>query len=149
MVWNAFCRAFDELSGRKVAEVVRGQIRQQRKSHVGRRRAVRHHGNGMLLIVIRRQPMILRADESLEECPGFPGNLPQKEDLICCQSFSAASKRPTDPPGDSGGDKPETQYGPGHGQRGRLGCGERDRRRPRQRTGRSTWSDTSRRGQCG
>ena len=75
-------RAFDELSGRNVAEVVSGQIRQQRKAHVGRRRAMCDHGNGMLLIVIRRQPMIFRADEGLEERPGFPGKLPQKEGLI-------------------------------------------------------------------
>ena len=75
-------RALDELSGRNVAEVVRGQICEQRKSHIGRRRAMRDHGNGMLLIVIRRQPMIVRTDERLEERPGLSGKLPEKDGLV-------------------------------------------------------------------
>ncbi len=75
-------RALDELPGRNVAEVVSGQIREQRKPHVGRRRAMPDHGNGMLLIVIRRQPMIFRTDERLEERPGLSGKLPEKEGLV-------------------------------------------------------------------
>ena len=79
-------RALDELSGRNIAEVVRGQIREQRQSHVGRRRAMRDHGNGMLLIVIRRQPMIFRTDEGLEERPGLSGKLPEKDSLAASQT---------------------------------------------------------------
>ena len=87
-------RALDELSGRKVAEVVRGQIRKQRKSHVGRRRAMRDHGSAILLIVIRRQPVVLRADECLKEGPGFSGKLSEKKELAGGQScFSALSGR--------------------------------------------------------
>jgi hypothetical protein len=40
------------------------------------------HSNGMLLIVIRGQPVIFRSDESLEECPGPSGELPEKEGLV-------------------------------------------------------------------
>ena len=45
---------------RDVAEVVRGQVRQQREPHVGRRGAVRDDGNRMLLVIVGRQPVILR-----------------------------------------------------------------------------------------
>ena len=72
-------RTFDEVSGRKIAEVVGGQIRQQGQSHVGGRGAMRNDGNGMLLIIIRRQPMVSRSNECLKESPGFPGDLAQKE----------------------------------------------------------------------
>ena len=72
--------------------------------------------------------MIFRADEGFEERPGFPGKLPQKEGLIRRQPCFAAGERPADPPGDSGGDKPEAQYGPSHSQRGRFRCSERDHR---------------------
>ena len=75
-------RPVDELSDRNVAEVVSGQIRKERKPHVGRRRAMPDHGNGMLLIVIRGQPVIFRSDESLEERPGLSGKLPEKEGLV-------------------------------------------------------------------
>ena len=42
------------------------------------------HSNGMLLIAVRRQPMIIRADESLEERPGLSGKLLEKEGLVSC-----------------------------------------------------------------
>jgi len=46
---------------------------------VGRRRCDARPGSGMLLIVIRRQPMIFRADESLERTAQvFSGKLPEK-----------------------------------------------------------------------
>ena len=95
-------RALDELSGRNVAEVVRGQIREQRKPHVGRGRAMRNHGNRMLLIVIRWQPVIFRTDEGLEERPGLARNLLQKNDLVGRQPCFTAGERPADPPGDGG-----------------------------------------------
>ena len=99
-------RALDELSGRNVTEVVRGQIREQRQPHVGRRRAVRHHGTAILLIVIRRQPMIFRADEGLEERPGLARKLAQEEGLVGRQPGFTAGERPADPPGDGGRDQP-------------------------------------------
>jgi len=121
-------RALDKLSGRNVAEVVRGQIGEERKSHVGRRRAMPDRSNGMLLIAIRWQPMIFRADECLEECPGPPGKLPEKDGLVSGQPCSVASERPADPPGDSGGGKPEAQYGPSHCERDRPRKCQRDHR---------------------
>ena len=55
-------------------------------------------GHGMFLIVIRRQPIVFRADEGLEERPGFAGNRVQKEGLVGRQTGFAASQRATDPP---------------------------------------------------
>src|SRR3990170_6391354 len=107
-------RAFDELSCRNVAKVVSGQICEQGKSHVSRRRAMCDPGNGMLLIVIRRQPMIFRACERFEERPGLSGNLTEKAGLFVRQLCYTASERPADPPDDGRGGKPDAKYLAGH-----------------------------------
>src|SRR3972149_9840847 len=83
------------------------------------------HSNGMLLIAIGWQPMIFRADECLEERPRLSRQLLEKDGLVSRQPDSAANERPADPPGDSGGGKPEAQDGPSD-------C-EGDRPRKRQR----------------
>ena len=79
---EGICRAFDELPGRQIAEVVGGQVREQRQSHIRRRRAMRDSRNRMLLIVIRRKPMIVRTDEGLEERPGLSGQVLKKDRLV-------------------------------------------------------------------
>jgi hypothetical protein len=38
-------------------------------------------GDGMLLVIVGRQPMILRTDECLEVPPSLPGKLPEKDGL--------------------------------------------------------------------
>ena len=75
-------RALEQLSGRDVAEVVGRQIRQQRKSHVRRRGAMRDGGDRMFLAVVRRQPVVVRTDERLEERPGPSRELPEEERLV-------------------------------------------------------------------
>src|SRR2546430_17063771 len=102
-------RAFNELSSRNVTEVIRGQVGEQRESHIGRRSPMRDHGNGMFLIVVRRKPMILRTDELLEERPGLSGKLPEKDSLVSRQISFAPSDRLADPPRDRRGSTPEAQ----------------------------------------
>src|SRR3990172_353375 len=85
-------------------------------------------GNEMLLIVIRRQPMIFRADEGLEKRPGLSGKLPEKKGLVSRQPCSAASERSADPPRDNRGKKPEAQYGPGRCERRRPRTSQVDHR---------------------
>ena len=121
-------RALDELPRRKVSEVVGGQVREERKPHVGRRRAMGDRGDAVFLVVVRRQPMVFRADEGLEERPGPPRKLPEKEDLVRRKGRPAASERAADPPGDGGGGEPQGQDGPGRRQRGRPRKREVDRR---------------------
>ena len=111
---ECICRALDELSRRDVAEVVGGQICEKGQAHVGRRRAMRDDGSGMLLKIVRGQKVVFRADEGFEKRPGLAGKLPEKGGLVSRQPCFAAGKRPADPPGDNRRDKPEAQYGPGH-----------------------------------
>ena len=118
----------DQGSGRNVPEVVRGQVRQQRKPHVGRRRAVRNHVDRMFLIIVRWQPVVVRADERLEERPGPPRELAEEDCLLDRESRLAAPERLADPPGDRGRDQPQAQYRRAHCQGSRRGCGRRDRR---------------------
>ena len=126
-------RALDEASGRQVAEVIRGQIREQRQSHVGRRRAMRNHGHGMLLHIVRRQPIVFRADEGLEERPGFAGNGAQKAGLVGRQAGSVASQRATHPPRQRGRGQPQQQDRRGHAQDHRVGRRQTQRRHHRER----------------
>ena len=91
IVKSAFVVRSMSCAGRNVAEIVGGQVREQRQSHIGRRRAMRDDGDRMLLIVIRRQPMIVRADESLEECPGLARQ--SSEGRWSGRAVSAASRR--------------------------------------------------------
>ncbi len=123
-------RAIDESSGGNGPEVVRAQVRQQRKPHVGRRCAVGCHCDGVFLMVIRRKPMIFRADECLEKRPSFPGKLSQESNLVRRQARFATDARQTDPPCDGRGSEPESQYGRCDEQYGRV------RRRKDNRRGR-------------
>ncbi|OQA80543.1 MAG: hypothetical protein BWY31_03992 [Lentisphaerae bacterium ADurb.Bin242] len=113
-------RAFNKTAGRDGSEVVCGQIRQQREPHVGGRCAVSDDRDRILLIVVGRQPMVFRADEGLKERPRFPGGPAQKPNLCRGQCFTAADKRPAEPPGDCRRRKPEDQDGRRNGQQLRL-----------------------------
>ncbi len=126
-------RAVDEASGRQVAEVMRGQIREQRQSHVGRRRAMRDRGHGMFLHVVRRQPIVFRADEGFEERPSLAGNRAEKAGLLGRQAGFAASERAAHPPGDRGRGQPQQQDRSSHGQHGGLGHRQTQRRHHRER----------------
>src|SRR5947208_2932785 len=62
-------RALEQLSAGDVAEVVRGEIGEQRQAYVRRRRPMGDDFGGMLLEVVGRQPVVLGTDEYLEEPP--------------------------------------------------------------------------------
>ena len=66
----------------------------------------------LLLNVIRRQPIVFRADEGLEERPGFAGNRAEKESLVGGQVGFAARQRATDPPRNRGRGQPQQQNRP-------------------------------------
>ncbi len=95
-------RALDEQSGRDVAEVVSGQVRQQRQPDVGRRGAMGDCGNAILLIVVGGQPMVRGADEAVEELPRPPRQRAQEEGLGRRQLCFARHKRAADPPRENG-----------------------------------------------
>ena len=67
---------------------------------------MRNRGTAILLIVIRRQPMIFRADKGLEERPSFARKLAQKGGLLNRQPRFAARARLVDPPDNRGRAQP-------------------------------------------
>ena len=93
-------RALDQPSGREIAEIVGGQVRQQRQSHIGRRGAVRNGGSAIFLEVVRRQPMVGRADEVIEEGPGPPRQHAQEGQLSDREGGLATREGLAEPPGE-------------------------------------------------
>ncbi|KAF5056937.1 hypothetical protein DSECCO2_362090 [anaerobic digester metagenome] len=119
--------AVEERAGRDEPEVAGGEVRQQRKAHVGRRGAVRNHGGGVLLEVVGGEPLVLGADECFEEGPGLAGRLAQKESLFLGQHVLAARDGAADPPDYGRGEKPEREQPSGHRHYLRRRYGERER----------------------
>ena len=122
-------RTQDELARRNVAEVVGGEIREQREAHVRRRRAMRDDRDRMLLIVVGRQPPVVRTDERLEERPGPSRERAQEGHLPGGQSRFAPRERAAHPPCDAGRDEPQQEDRRRHGQCRRNRCRQQDRRR--------------------
>jgi len=120
-------RALDELPRRKVSEVVGGQIREERKPHIGRRGAMCDRCDAVFLVVVRWQPMIFRPTKvsknsrSCAKASGERGSGPTIEPLC-------GGEREADPPGDGGGGEPQGQDGSGRRQRDRPRNPEVDRR---------------------
>ena len=69
--------------------------------------------DGVLLKIVRRQPMIVGTDEGLEECPGPARGLSQEEQLVGREPRAAASQRPAYPPGDRRRGGPQQKNGKG------------------------------------
>ena len=63
---------------------------------------MREPGGGVLLEVVRRQPMVFRADVGLEERPGPAREIAQEEDLFDGELGLATDDGAADPPGDDG-----------------------------------------------
>ena len=128
-------RAGEKLPGRLIAEVVRRQIGEQRKPHVGRRRAMRDDDAAFLLHVVRRQPVVFRIDVGLEKSPRLAREPAQKLRLTERQILAARRKRPADPPRQRGRHQPQQQNRRGNPQRRDVHCRHhrprqhRDRRR--------------------
>src|SRR6266850_269527 len=77
-------------------------------------------GRRILLKIIGWQPMILWANECLEESPGFPRELLKKTNLVRTQPGNRSSERSTEPPDPQWRDEPQSQYGDSSQQRTRL-----------------------------
>src|SRR5205807_1355795 len=66
----------------QVAEVVGHQCRSQQQTHVRRRGAVGDFRSRLFLEIVRRQPIVVGADERLEEAPGLAGGAAQEPALV-------------------------------------------------------------------
>ena len=78
----------------EVAEIVRGQRREQRHPDVGRRRAVaRARGVAVLLVVVGRQPAVGFGDERFEVAPGL-ARRPAQEGTLAIVERALRARRP-------------------------------------------------------
>jgi len=130
-------RAFHQPPGRKVAEVVGGQVREQRQPHVGRGSAVSDGRRRVLLHVVGWQPVVFRTDEGLEEGPGLSRNSAEEAGLGRCQPGDAAWEGTTNPPGQGRACEPEGQDGRGQDQRSGPKASEKKHHRCGQEAGAS------------
>jgi hypothetical protein len=94
--------ALDERTRGQVPEVVRREVREERKPHVRGRAAVREPDGGMLLEIVRGQPMVFRADVGLEEGPGPAREVSKEERLVDGELGFATDDGTADPPRDGG-----------------------------------------------
>jgi hypothetical protein len=84
-------QALDQLQRTDPAEVPRADGRQQVEAEIGRRSPARDHRRGVLLEVVRRQPVVGRRDERVEVAPCAPCDEPQGQRV---------GRRHRDPPRD-------------------------------------------------
>jgi len=70
---------------------------------------MRHDAGGMLLKIVRRQPVVLRADEGLEKVPGPARGGAQEGFLLRAELRLAARERQAHPPGDRGRGEPQQE----------------------------------------
>jgi len=70
---------------------------------------VRHHRARLLLDVVRWEPVVVRADEGLEERPGPPRQDLEELLLQVGQPGLRADQRPAQPPGDARCGQPQEQ----------------------------------------
>ena len=111
----------DEILGRQIPEIVRGERRQQAHADVGRRRAASDFRRvAVLLVVVRRKPGIGFRDEGLEIAPGAAGRSAQDDSFTVAERADARADRHAEPIRDRRCDRPENEKGCGGGKCGRL-----------------------------
>ena len=116
---NRVCRvrrAAPSNSGSKVSKIMGGQAGQQAHADIGGAVRCAIANCGICLHVVRRQPMIFRADPLLEIVPGLPGPTAEVPRLVLGERRLSGRARPRDPPGDPWSGQPGSQHGGGRQQ---------------------------------
>jgi len=98
---------FQHLTLRNVAEIPRGDIRQQRQTNVGWRGTVRNHRLRNFLEIVGRQPVFLSVDERFEKVPGFTCGLTEETLLLRINARFLPDSRPAHPAHHQRRDKPQ------------------------------------------
>ena len=101
----------EQVPAADIGEIMGGQVGQQRHPHVGGGGAMRGDGHRLFLDVVRRQPVVRRPDQVLEECPVPPGLLAQEASLACSGLERRRCRWLAQPPGKCGGHRPGEQEG--------------------------------------
>ena len=100
--------ALDHLDRADPAEVARGHRREQVQADVGRRRAVRDHGGGVVLEVVGGQPVVVGPDERLEEPPRQASGAAQRVLVRRREPIrDRLGRGEADPPGDDRRQQPQ------------------------------------------
>ncbi len=103
-------RPLDEAAAPDITEIVGRHVGEQCQAHVGRRCPMSRHRNRMLLEIVGRQPVVLRAHECFKEMPGTARDLPQKADLPDRQLRGPGRQRKTCPPRDGRRRHPQQKH---------------------------------------
>src|SRR5688572_1206254 len=88
-------RPLEQVARADVAEIVGRQVCKQQESDVRRRRAMRDLGARIFLEIVGWKPVVLLADECLEERPGLARDLAQEAGLSRGQASLAAPQGAT------------------------------------------------------
>ena len=105
-------QALDGLERADPTEFAGGGRRQQQKADIGRRRPVSDDGGGILLEIVRRQHVVGRGDERLEEPPGPSRDQPQRAGIgLRDRQAAGIDRRHAHPARDRGREQPGEDEG--------------------------------------
>ncbi len=94
--------------------------REQQQPHVGWRSSMCDDGDRVFLKIIRRQPVVFRANESLKKAPGAPNNHSRELIVLGVEEFSFRKLRFADPIRDGGRNTPGGNESAYHRKRSRI-----------------------------
>ncbi len=80
-----------------VAEVIGRKVGEQRHSDVGWRSALRGALDRVLLMIVRRQPILIGSDESIEEAPRPARECTQEQRFVAFELGDGLFRRPVQP----------------------------------------------------
>src|SRR5262249_47952337 len=90
-------QAVQESRQTQIAEMGGGKAGQKIQADIGGRRTVSYLILGVLLIIVRRQPVVLLADKGFEEVPGLAGEPLELAMVLASQVRFRGSARTTSP----------------------------------------------------
>ena len=113
---QAAADAGGQVAGADITQIRRGEGGQKQHADIGRRGAVGDLAVGLFLVVVRRQPVVVGANEGFEEQPGTSRQLAEEGALGLIQLDHGRPARLGDAQGDFRGQQPEQQQGRGRQQ---------------------------------
>ncbi len=125
--------AYQQLLRVDVTQVVGGDVGDEQQTDVGGRTPVRHHAFGALLEVIRGQPVVLGAHESLEEQPRAACDTAQMRAVVGTQLLDGDGARTPGDHTDLWREQPQCEHGRRIPQRRRPHEGDAAAHRQRRR----------------
>ena len=94
---NRVAGAHREIAGGDKPHIARGKCRGKKHPYIGRRRSMRCFYFLAVLMIVRRKPVVVRADKGLEKVPRAPRNQSQKFAFCLSQGLTAEIARSRTP----------------------------------------------------